>query len=477
MSRLSLIISTLFLALIAALPVRAEVEIQEVTSPPSGLKAWLVEEHSLPFMALEIRFRGGASLDAPGKRGATNLMAALIEEGAGDLDARSFAQARDGLAASYRFDVHDDALTVSARFLTENRDDAVDLLRLALSEPRFDQDAIDRVRSQVLSNLQSRATDPMDILGEAADRLAFGDHPPYGSYQGGTEDSVAALTRDDIVAAFNGAVARDRIYLGAVGDITAEELGLLLDELFVGLPETGAPIPPEPVPFGLPEGGVTVVPFDTPQSVARFAHHGITRDDPDFFAAYILNEILGGGGFNSRLMDEVREKRGLTYGIATYLVAKDLSEYVVGQVSSQNATMGGEVVDVVRAEWERIATEGVTAEELENAQTYLTGAYPLRFDGNGPIARILVSMQMEGLGIDYIATRNDKVRAITLEEINRVAARIYDPPEALHFVIVGQPEGWNNPPISPLARPPRVGRRIIPPFCSVFPWQNRRDPC
>lgn len=436
MNRLTLILSTLVLALIAALPARAEVDIQEVTSP-GGLKAWLVEEHSLPFMALEIRFRGGASLDAPGKRGATNLMAGLIEEGAGDLDARGFAEARDGLAASFRFDVHDDALTVSARFLTENRDEAVALLRTALTAPRFDQDAIDRVRGQVLSSLQSRATDPMDILGEAADRLAFGDHP-YGSYQGGTEESVRALTREDIVAAFDGAVARDRIYLGAVGDITAEELGQLLDVLFADIPETGAPIP-EPVPFGLPEGGVTVVPFDTPQSVARFAHHGITRDDPDFFAAYILNEIIGGGGFNSRLMDEVREKRGLTYGIATYLVAKDLSEYVVGQVSSQNETMG-QVVDVVRAEWEKIATEGVTAEELANAQTYLTGAYPLRFDGNGPIARILVSMQMEDLGIDYIATRNDKVRAITLEEINRVAARIYDP-EALHFVIVGQPEG------------------------------------
>jgi zinc protease len=436
MTRLTLILSTLLLTLIAVLPARAEVEIQEVTSP-GGLKAWLVEEHSLPFMALEIRFRGGASLDAPGKRGATNLMAGLIEEGAGDLDARGFAEARDGLAASFRFDVHDDALTVSARFLTENRDEAVALLRSALTAPRFDQDAIDRVRGQVLSSLQSRATDPMDILGEAADRLAFGDHP-YGSYQGGTEESVRALTREDIVAAFDGAVARDRIYLGAVGDITAEELGQLLDVLFAGIPETGAPIP-APVPFGLPEGGVTVVPFDTPQSVARFAHHGITRDDPDFFAAYILNEIIGGGGFNSRLMDEVREKRGLTYGIATYLVAKDLSEYVVGQVSSQNETMG-QVVDVVRAEWEKIATEGVTAEELANAQTYLTGAYPLRFDGNGPIARILVSMQMEDLGIDYIATRNDRVRAVTLEEINRVAARIYDP-EALHFVIVGQPEG------------------------------------
>ena len=182
---------------------------------PGGLKAWLVEEHSLPFMALEIRFRGGASLDAPGKRGATNLMAALIEEGAGELDARGFAEARDGLAASFRFDVHDDALTVSARFLSENRDEAVALLRSALTEPRFDQDAIDRVRGQVLSNLQSRATDPMDILGEAADRLAFGDHP-YGSYQGGTPESVAALTRDDIVAAFDGAVG-PRPYLPGRG--------------------------------------------------------------------------------------------------------------------------------------------------------------------------------------------------------------------------------------------------------------------
>ncbi|WP_300515646.1 pitrilysin family protein [Aliiroseovarius sp.] len=433
---MTLTLSTLLLALFAALPARAEVKIQEVTSP-GGLTAWLVEEPSLPFLSLEIRFRGGASLDLPGKRGATNLMAALIEEGAGELDARSFAEARDGLAASYRFDVYDDALSVSARFLTENRDAAVALLRSALTAPRFDQAAIDRVRGQVLSNLQSRATDPMEILGEAADRLAFGDHP-YGSYQGGTVESVTALTRDDVIAAFKGAVARDRIYLGAVGDITAEELGLLLDELFAGLPETGAPIP-APVPYGLPKGGVTVIPFDTPQSIARFAHTGITRDDPDFFAAYVLNEILGGGGFNSRLMDEVREKRGLTYGISTYLVAKDLSEYVTGQVSSQNATMG-EVVDVVRAEWRKIATEGITAEELSAAQTYLTGAYPLRFDGNGPIARILVGMQMDDLGIDYIATRNDKIRAITLEDINRVAARIYDP-DALHFVIVGQPEG------------------------------------
>ena len=418
------------------LPARAEIAVQEVTSP-GGVNAWLVEEPALPFLALEIRFRGGASLDIPGKRGATNLMTALIEEGAGDLDARGFAEARDGLAASFRFDVHDDALTVSARFLTENRDEAVALLHSALTEPRFEADAIERVRGQVLSSLASRATDPMDILGEATDRLAFQDHP-YGSYLGGTEGSVQALTRDDLIAAFQGAIARDRIFVGAVGDITAEDLGTLLDVLFEGLPEQGAAIP-EPVAYGLPQGGVTVVDFDTPQSVARFGHVGITRDDPDFFAAYIVNEIMGGSGFNSRLMTEVRVKRGLTYGIGSYLVAMDLSEYVIGQVSSQNDTMA-EVVDVVRAEWAKMASEGISAEELAAAQTYLTGAYPLRFDGNAQIARILVGMQMDGLGVDYIATRNDRIRAVTLDEANRVAARIYDP-EALHFVIVGRPEG------------------------------------
>jgi len=425
----------LFVLLVWSLPARAEIAIQEVTSP-GGISAWLVEEHALPFTALEIRFRGGASLDAPGKRGATNLMTGLIEEGAGDMDARAFAQARESLAASFGFDVRDDALSVSAQFLSENRAEAVALLRSALIQPRFDDVAIERVRGQVLSHLVSRKTDPQDIVGTQFDALAFGDHP-YGSYYGGTEDSVAALSRDDIVAAYHGAVARDRIFVSAVGDISAQDLGALLDELFGDLPETGAPIPAR-VDFDL-GAGVTVVPFDTPQSVARFGHAGITRDDPDFFAAYIVNEILGGGGFNSRLMDEVREKRGLTYGIGSYLIPMDLSEMVMGAVSSQNESMA-EVIEVVSTEWARMAHDGVTAEELVSAQTYLTGAYPLRFDGNGPIAKIMVGMQMTGLPVDYIATRNDQIMAVTLDEANRVAARIYQP-EALHFVIVGQPAG------------------------------------
>jgi len=425
-----------FAALIfLAVPTYGEVAIQKVTSP-GGVNAWLVEEHAIPFTALEIRFRGGTSLDAPGKRGATNLMTGLIEEGAGDLDARSFAAAREALAASYSFGAYDDALTVSAQFLTENRPAAVALLKSALSAPRFDDDAIERVRGQVLSHIRSRATDPNAIAGSTFDGLAFGDHP-YGSDSSGTVDTVTALTRQDIVNAYSGAIARDRIYLAAVGDITAQELGALMDRLFSDLPETGAP-QSDTVAFGL-GGGVTVVPFETPQSVAKFGHAGITRDDPDFFAAYVVNQIMGGGNFNSRLMQEVREKRGLTYGVNTYLVPMDLSEMVIGFVASANERMA-QTLDVIRAQWAKLATQGITAKELKDAQTYLTGAYPLRFDGNGPIARIMVGMQMQGLPIDYIATRNDRINAVTLQEANRVAARVYRP-DALHFVVVGQPVG------------------------------------
>ncbi|MCP9480855.1 insulinase family protein [Shimia sp. CNT1-13L.2] len=423
------------LVIVFALPVQAGVEIKEVTSP-GGIKAWLVEEPSIPFVALEVRFKGGASLDAPGKRGATNLMVGLLEEGAGDLDSQGFAEATEALAAQFSYDVGDDTLSVSARFLTENRDAAVQLLRSSIVEPRFDPQAVERVRAQVLASIRSSEKDPDEIASRSFDALAFGEHP-YGSQYAGTQESVAALTREDIIAAHDGAMARDRLFVSAVGDITAEELGFLLDDLLGELPAEGAKMPVQAEL--MLKGGTTVVEFDTPQSVALFGHEGIDRHDDDFFAAYVLNVILGGGGFESRLMEEVRVKRGLTYGVYSYLAPKDHAALYIGSVSSANDRIS-EAVDVIRSEWAHIAKDGVTEEELAKAKALLTGAYPLRFDGNGSIARIMVGMQMDDLPIDYIETRNDKVNAVTLEDVNRVASELLRP-EDLHFVIVGKPEG------------------------------------
>ena len=418
-----------------ALPASAEVKIQQVVSP-KGIKAWLVEDHSIPFTALELRFRGGTSLDAPGKRGSVYLMTGLLEEGAGKLGARAYARKLESLAASFSFDSGADAVSVSARFLTENRDEVMDLLRDTIHAPRFDPPAIERVRGQVLSGLRSDAKDPNAIAGRTFRAMAYGDHP-YGSDGKGTVESVSALTRADLVQAHDAVFARDRLYVGAVGDITPEELGALLDDLLADLPETGAPMP-EKADVTI-DGGVTVVPFDTPQSVAVFGQPGIDRHDPDFFAAYVLNTILGGGSFESRLMTEVREKRGLTYGVYSYLVPRDLASVYMGSVASGNDRIG-EAVRVIRDEWARMARDGVTAEELDKAKTYLTGAYPLRFDGNERIASILVGMQMDDLPIDYVATRNDKVEAVTLAEVNRVAGELLQP-EKLHFVVVGRPDG------------------------------------
>jgi len=416
-------------------PAIAAVEIREVTSP-GGIHAWLVEEHSIPFTALELRFDGGTSLDPADRRGATLLMMALLEEGSGDLDARGFAEARDTLAADFDFDAYDDAATVSARFLTENRDASVALLRRALTDPAFSAEAIGRVKGQITSIIRSNAQDPDTIAGLTYDRQAFGDHP-YGASRYGSAESLAGLGRDDLIGAKAAVLARDRVYVSAVGDITADELGRLLDDLLGGLPATGAPMPPR-AEYAL-TGGVTVIDLATPQSVVIFGQSGIRRDDPDFFAAYVLNQILGGSGFSARLMEEVREKRGLTYGISTYLAPKNLAEIWQGSFASANERVA-EAIAVIREEWTRAATDGVTAEELEAAKTYLTGSFPLRFDGNGPIANMLVGLQSEGLPIDYVTKRNAYVETVTQEDIRRVAARLMRPGD-LHFVVVGQPVG------------------------------------
>ena len=422
-------------ALLWAGTVQADVAVKSITSP-GGLSAWVLEEPAIPFTALNLMFSGGAALDPPDKRGAAFLMTGLLEEGAGDLDSQAFAAEIEALSASFSFDVSDDTLSISVRFLTENRTETLALLKTALTQPRFDPDAIERVRQQVLSILATKAQDPTDTAQRVWTEQAFGDHAYGTSYQG-TESSITALTRADLLAAHQNLLVRDTLSISAVGDITAEDLGPILDDLLGDLP-AGSALETAPLQLDIPTG-LTVVDMTTPQSVAIFGHAGIDRNHPDFFAAFILNTILGGQGIESRLTAEVREKRGLTYGISTVLISKDQANVMLGQVASANDRINA-AIEVIRDEWRKLARDGVTAEELQAAQTYLTGAYPLRFDGNSQISRILVGMQRIGLGLDYINTRNAKINAVTLSEINRVAAQLLKP-EALNFVVAGQPTG------------------------------------
>ena len=422
------------LFILIAAPLRAEVDITPVTSP-SGLEAWLVEERSIPFVALELVFEGGATLDDDETAGAVNMMAALLSEGAGDLDAQEYAMRSEELAARLSFDAGRDTVSVTARFLTEDADAVIDHLRMALTEPRFDEDAIERARGQVISGIRSDLRDPGELANRAFFEAAFGDHP-YGRPGEGTEDSVAALTREDLVAAHESAFGRDRVHVGAAGDIDADTLGTMLDTVLAELPASGGAMPDRAT--NALEGGTELVEFDGPQASIVFGHAGIPRDDPDFIPAFVMNQILGGGRFGTRLMRELREERGLTYGVHSRLQPMRDGALVMGSIATDHDNVD-EVIELVRAEWAKMAEAGPTGDELDAIITYLTGSFPLQFDGNAAIARILADFQAQGLGPDYISERNELIAGVSLEDAADVAERILDP-DALFFVVAGRPE-------------------------------------
>lgn len=424
--------------LLLASPALAAVEVQRVVSP-GGLEAWLVEDHSNPLITVKILFPGGAALDPEGKEGLANLASALIDEGAGDLDSVTFRQELEDRSIRLYFDAGRDSFYGTLRTLSAERDRAFALFRLALTEPRFDPEPVERIRAQILARLRRDAEDPNYIAGKTWMEQAYPDHP-YGRLPDGTPKSLAAITVEDLRAFTRERLVRDDMVIGVAGDITPDELARLLDETFGSLPAersgNTSTEPPEQAPRL--SGGLTLVRRAIPQSVAVFGHAGLKRDDPDWYAAYTLNHILGGNGLVSRLAEEVREKRGLAYGVYSYLLPMDYSALWRGGVATQNARMA-ESLDIIRKEWRRLAEEGPTQQELDDARTYLTGSFVLNLTDSEGIADILVAMQYHDLGIDYIDKRSSYYNALTLDDLKRVARRLLAP-EKLSVVIVGQPE-------------------------------------
>jgi zinc protease len=420
----------------AAVATRPSMKIQEITTP-LGIKAWLVEERSVPLMALRFGFEGGSSQDPKGKEGVSNFITGMMDEGAGDIDAITFQKRMEELAMRMSFDTSADSFYGSFETLTENRKAAVDLLALALQKPRFDKDAVDRVRGQYKSGLVFAARNPSTVAGETTMRLIYGDHP-YGATTKGTALSLDAITGADLEAYRKRIFARDTLRVVAVGDINAKELSDILDQLFGALPAK-AELVPVPAITAKAQEKLKVVDMAVPQSEVRFGVPGLLRHDKDFMAAFVVNHILGGGGFSARLMEEVREKRGLAYSAYSYLQPMKKSGVMIGGVATKNEQVATSI-EVIRAELKRLAAEGPTATELANAKSNLTGSFALRFDTNAKIASQLLFFSMEDLGVSYIERRNGEVAAVTIEDAKRVAKRLLDNDE-LFFVVVGRPQG------------------------------------
>lgn len=408
----------------------------EVVSP-GGIKAWLVPDTTLPLIAMEFAFRGGAAQDGTGKAGLANLTVSLLDEGAGTLDASAFQQAMADSAVDISFDASRDETRGSLRTLSENRDKAFELLRLAVTEPRFDAEAVERIRAAILASLRRASTDPNAIASKRWFELAFPNHP-YGQPVNGTLESLPKLTQEEIVAFAKRTMARDNLHVAVVGDITPDELGKRLDEVFGKLPEKATLTPVADItPHKL--GTQDVVQLDVPQSVVIMGTVGLDRNDPDFIPAFVIDHILGGSAFSSRLFKEVREERGLAYSVYSHFAPLDHSGLWFASTATKNET-AGEAVGLISDNFRRILADGPTAEELKEAKSYLTGSYALRFDTSSKVAGQLLQIQLDDLGVDYIDKRNALVDAVSVEDIKRAAERLKGSKDAL-VVVVGKPEG------------------------------------
>jgi zinc protease len=410
------------------------VDIQQVVSP-KGIEAWLVEEHTVPVIAVSFAFEGGSAQDPAGKAGVAYMLSGLLDEGAGPLDSRAFQTALDEYSIGLSFDASRDTFSGSLQTLSEHRDEAVRLARLALTEPRFDAEPVERIRSQIVTSIKAGERDPGEIASRAMMEAVFGSHPYAAPYEG-TAESVAGITADDLRAYRNKIIARDNLKVAVVGDIDAAALGPMLDQIFGDLPVKANRIG---IPDVAPREAKAIdVPMAIPQAIIQVAGNGLKRDDPDFITASVASYILGGGSFSSRLYEEIREKRGLAYSVWLGLVPLDHAGLWMVSTSTR-ADQAGTVVALIEEEVKRFAEEGPTEQELAEAKAYLIGSYPLRFDTSGDIAEQLLAIQLEDLGIDYVKKRNDLIAAVTIDDIRRVSKRLFGG-DGRVVVRVGAPE-------------------------------------
>jgi len=414
----------------------AAMPIQEV-SGASGVHAWLVEDHSIPVLTLGFAFSAGAAFDPTGKEGVASMVASLLDEGAGDYDSAAYHRRLDDLAGELNFSADQDELSGSLRMLRANLAPTAELLRLALTAPHFAENALERIRASTIAMLACQAHNPHSLAGRLWMSDAFEGHP-YGKDRAGNSAGLAAITRTDLADFAAKHLHKRGLVISAVGDITSLELAALIDHVFGGLP-VGDEDPAIREAKPAADGALVVQRAAVPQSAVTFGQAGPKRDDADWYAAYVLNDILGGSGFRGRLMKEIREKRGLAYGVSTHLVPYRHAGLILGSIATENSRVA-EVIGMIRDEWQRMRDSGPSEAELDDAKTYLAGAFPLSLDSTMRIAGTLVQIQTDGLGIDYLERRPALIGNVTLDQARELAKRLFGP-AGLSFAVVGDPTG------------------------------------
>jgi zinc protease len=411
------------------------VPVQALTSP-SGLNYWILSDSTVPMLVVTASWRGGSAAEPVALSGVSQMTAAMLTEGAADLDSQAFKIRMEELNMGLSFSAGWDWSSMTLYALTENRDASVELARTALLQPRFDASPLQRIQRQLAVSIRQRETNAGFIANLAMDQALIPNHP-YASRL--TLEGVAAVNPEALRTRWRQMFTRSNMMITVVGDITPEAAGVVVDRMFAELPQGGAA---ETVPQAVaaaPAGAPIVRPLPQPQSLILFAAEGIQDEDPDWIPLVVANHIIGSGDFTSRLMTEVREERGLVYGISTSPSVRESSAFLRGSAQTENGNVP-EAIATITATMAAFAADGPTQQEVDTAIQYLTGSFPLSLDSNTGIAGVLNAYQTSGRDVDYVNRRNDLIRQVTREDVARAARRLYDPAR-FTFVVVGEPEG------------------------------------
>ncbi len=413
-------------------------DIQEVTSK-GGIKAWLVEDNSIPVIAMKFSFRDmGAKTDSVEKQGLARLASNTMDEGAGELESQEFQQILRNQSITLHFNVSRDNFGGSVKTLTRNKDKAFELLKLALTKPRFDKEPLERMRDSNKSRIKSSLSNPEWMAARIQNDVIFAGHN-YALNSGGTLSSLDNITQEDL-RSFHKKLGKNQLVIGVAGDISAEELEILLDDVFGDMPIVKTK---QAEQFQLQNAGKTYLyKQDIPQTIIEISQKGISRQDSDYHAAKLMNFILGESGFGSRLMEEIREKRGLTYGIYSYFREYKETDALHISTSTVNESVA-EMLTLINEEWDKMRKTQVSEKELKDAKAYLIGSLPLSLASTNSIASVLLSLQLDDLAIDYLDARKEKLANITLQEVQSAAKRILDK-GGFTTILVGNPEGFEN---------------------------------
>lgn len=415
--------------------------IQELKTP-GGITVWLAEDKSLPIIALSFAFLdSGTALDAPDKQGLVRLLSNTMDEGAGDLDSQTFQKELADHSITLRFSAGRDAFGGNLKTLTRHKDKAFTLLGFAMTKPRFDAEPVERMREANLARIRSSLGEPDWIAARLLNDQIFEGHP-YNMNSGGTLITLASITPDDLRAFQSTWLTRDRLLISVAGDISADDVIKQVDAVFGSLPAT-APKTPVISATDVRNGGKTVIfEQDIPQTIVSIAMPSFGRDDPDYYPLRVMNYVFGEAGFGSRLMEEVREKRGLTYGIYSDIQNYRHADVLTISSSTKNES-AAEMMTVIGAEMRKLSATPLSAQELKDAQSYLTGSLPLSFSSTEAIASIMTGLQVEGLPSDYLDTYAKKINAVTTDDLKRVASRLLDPSK-MTVIMVGKPQTIEN---------------------------------